>query len=648
MPIVRELITVLGFRVEENKIRRAEAAVSRYRQTAQRAARATRGLNTNLVGFGRGLVGLTTAAFTLRRVAGELTEFERLQGILVTLEGSVDRARRAFEFLDTFAQKVPFNIDQVTRAYLRLKNVGLEPTEMTMMGLSNVAAAMGTDIERLVDAATGIPAGLTRALENVLGGQVALNRSTGELEVTVRGMTHRMNRDINSVIGFLQQLGETDFAGGVEQQMGRLPGLSSLAVDSIKRFVRAMGEKGGLIQALRDFLQEISGVDESGESLAVLLGRTLSIALKQLTQLVRFLKDNIVLLKVGLVSLIAVGTGSAALRFGRWIIGIAGAMRTLGGLRGAGGAAAAISGAIGAGGGGGTSIIPVGGAGAAGRAAGAGAVPAAIVASAVLMIQDVLAGITGGVRGVLGQNIDASVSGGILTESIRQERGGAGRDLFAVTQQRSNEMRNLFGFNETEANIAAGASFVSDLGRFIPDLFATGIDSLLGTTFLQTSVDVASTAAETAIGGVVGGIVGLPRLLGDTVNRVAPPVDVTRFVPHHERMRLQRLREFQSQPSLVEGLFVPMLQGIQQQQVQEFATMRTNSAFSRARRGVGEGLAMAEQFGPVIRVEVTAEGIGQEEFVQATARAMASEVVNSMLSQLESLVSGVGGLVGGG
>lgn len=314
MPIVRELITLLGFKVDEGKIRRAERLVDNYRRQAMGAARASNAAGASVGSFTRRLVGLTSAALGVRAVIGELAEYERLQGILITLEGSTEAARRQFEFLNEFARTTPFNIDQVTKAYLRLTAVGIRPTREMLSGLGNIAAAMGEDIERIVEGTVQLQAGLTRQLKNVLKANIHLRNQGRTALFEIRGQTYEMENRTEVILDFLQRIGEAEFAGGMAMQMERLPGLFSNSVDAIKRFVREFGE-GGFIMALREFLEVFIETTEEGQSMARMLGDLAGRALKALTDALKFAKEHAVLFKSALTALFVAGTGNLALRF---------------------------------------------------------------------------------------------------------------------------------------------------------------------------------------------------------------------------------------------------------------------------------------------------------------------------------------------
>lgn len=99
-------------------------------------------------------------AFVLKRQLIDTgIEFERFQGILESVEPSAEQARRSLAWVKEFSEKTPFNLEQTTEAFVRMRAYGLDPTNGSLETLGDTAAAMGRSIlqpmEALADAITG-------------------------------------------------------------------------------------------------------------------------------------------------------------------------------------------------------------------------------------------------------------------------------------------------------------------------------------------------------------------------------------------------------------------------------------------------------------------------------------------------------------
>src|SRR5690606_29702787 len=64
-------------------------------------------------------------------------ETDKLRGNLVTMTGSTAAAGVAFDSLTKFAAKTPFTLQQSVEAFVKLKALGLDPSERALMSYGN-------------------------------------------------------------------------------------------------------------------------------------------------------------------------------------------------------------------------------------------------------------------------------------------------------------------------------------------------------------------------------------------------------------------------------------------------------------------------------------------------------------------------------
>jgi hypothetical protein len=87
------------------------------------------------------------------------SEFERFKTILETTEGSAAGADKAMKWVSDFAAKTPFELAEVTEAFVKLRAYGLDPTTGLLQTLGDTGAAMGKPVmqavEAIADAVTG-------------------------------------------------------------------------------------------------------------------------------------------------------------------------------------------------------------------------------------------------------------------------------------------------------------------------------------------------------------------------------------------------------------------------------------------------------------------------------------------------------------
>lgn len=100
--------------------------------------------------------GLTAALYQI--VSAGLM-FEKFETQLAGLEGSSAAGKRAMEWIKLFAAKTPYELQEVTEAFIALKAYGINPVDGTLRSLGDAAAGMGKSlmeaVEMIADAQTG-------------------------------------------------------------------------------------------------------------------------------------------------------------------------------------------------------------------------------------------------------------------------------------------------------------------------------------------------------------------------------------------------------------------------------------------------------------------------------------------------------------
>lgn len=132
--------------------------LDRLAREAARATRAVGGVGTALAGVaGRGAAAgglLAGGLFGFKRVFFDTAaHFETLQVMLKAVEGSSEKAKVATDWIVDFAARTPLELDDVTQAYIKLKNFGIDPTQGALQTLVNQNALMGggaSELEGLI------------------------------------------------------------------------------------------------------------------------------------------------------------------------------------------------------------------------------------------------------------------------------------------------------------------------------------------------------------------------------------------------------------------------------------------------------------------------------------------------------------------
>lgn len=105
-------------------------------------------------------VGLAATGFFFKRFFLDVAaDFEDFQAVLETTEGSSAGAQKAMKWVSDFATKTPYELAEVTEAFVKLRAYGLDPTSGLLQSLGDTAAAMKKPVlqavEAIADAVTG-------------------------------------------------------------------------------------------------------------------------------------------------------------------------------------------------------------------------------------------------------------------------------------------------------------------------------------------------------------------------------------------------------------------------------------------------------------------------------------------------------------
>lgn len=183
---------------------------------------------------------------------------ERYAITLRQVEGSAEAARRALDWVSDFSTRTPFELDEVTRAYVDLRNLGLDPTRGSLQAAGDAAAIMGTRFDEAVTAMAAAMRGEMDPLERF--GVFA--RTEGENIVMewehqgrrMRAVVEKNNREM--LARMIQTAWAQKFGGGMEQLSRSWTGMMSNLADAWARFQLAV-MNAGVFAWLQSRLQQL-------------------------------------------------------------------------------------------------------------------------------------------------------------------------------------------------------------------------------------------------------------------------------------------------------------------------------------------------------------------------------------------------------
>jgi len=233
----------------------------------------------------KGLAGLSRAAKTagvalaalasaklVSGIIGVTSRYEDLQDSLVSVTKSARGGAEAFAFINDFATRSQFGVEDLARSFITLKASGIEPTEKLLRTFTDTAAVT-TDGLGTLDAMTRV---FSRGVQGGLGleelNQIAdrgvpvfkiLETQLGitRLEIAKFGQTTEGAKDI---LNALQTGFDEEFGGATETKLDNLSTSTSNLSIALANAANAFGEAGfrgaltNALTALTGFIQTIT------------------------------------------------------------------------------------------------------------------------------------------------------------------------------------------------------------------------------------------------------------------------------------------------------------------------------------------------------------------------------------------------------
>lgn len=230
---------------------KARREARRFTGSARKSVQATDNLDSSFGRAGRRARAFATALGSIAAVvgAGALArglininrEFERLNAQLRTTEQSAAGAEAAFDRIIDFAVKTPFEVDNLTQAFVQLRIRGAEPTNRELTALGNIASSFSRDITDVSAAVSSATAGMTRPLR-----RFGFEASVAEDQITLAfdGMERTVDRNAQAIITAMSELTSDRLAGAMAREMDTVNGIVSNFMDNVGRLARAIGEEG--------------------------------------------------------------------------------------------------------------------------------------------------------------------------------------------------------------------------------------------------------------------------------------------------------------------------------------------------------------------------------------------------------------------
>lgn len=247
--------------------------------------------------FGGGAFGvgiLAGGAAIAKSVAETGMEFETFATRLDTLTGSAEKGREALAWVEDFATRTPYDLAQVTDAFVRATAAGMDPMTGSLKIMGDTAAATGKSLEQVVEAVADAQRGDQERLKE-LGTGVRIKTSGNQATITYKDSTgkdvvKKVKNDEKLVREALLGIFSTKFAGAADALSKKLSGKLSNISDALIRFKKSVFQSGfgdALAEQAQKALDWVDRMTESGDMQrwATMAGEALGSMVRRLSEL---------------------------------------------------------------------------------------------------------------------------------------------------------------------------------------------------------------------------------------------------------------------------------------------------------------------------------------------------------------------------
>lgn len=292
------------------------ADLKQFSSEMQTAMRDISKLGDSFAAVGRGLtIGLTTPILGLGGLAVKTAaDFETLRtSLLSSFQGNQVAADAAFKTIEKFATSSPYQVEEVLNAFIKLKNLGLDPSEEALKSYGNTASAMGKSLDQMIEAVADATTGEFERLKEF----GIKSKSEGDkVSFTFQGVTTTVGKNAQEIEGYLMNIGNVNFSGAMSRQSETFKGRLSSLQDTFASFgdsigtiiLEFMSPMIDSLQELAEYFKKLS--PETQKTIVVIAGLAAAIgplllAIGGLMQLVPVMVSGFAAIKGAFASLTA-------------------------------------------------------------------------------------------------------------------------------------------------------------------------------------------------------------------------------------------------------------------------------------------------------------------------------------------------------
>lgn len=223
------------------------------------------------------------------KVVQTSAEFEKFTAILETIEGSSEKAKASMAWVSDFAAKTPYELQEVTDAFVKLKAYGIDPQSGALKAAGDASAAMGKPLEQAVEALADAMTGENERLKEFgikakkMGDQLVYMYEDNGKKIGVK-----VDANNSAMIkATIEGIWNKRYGGAMEKRSATWDGMMSNMKDGVARFMLSIGDAGlfGFLKTeLGGLLEKLNTMADDGslKALATTISNELVGAFREL------------------------------------------------------------------------------------------------------------------------------------------------------------------------------------------------------------------------------------------------------------------------------------------------------------------------------------------------------------------------------
>lgn len=202
-------------------------------------------------------------------------EYQKFEAVLNNSFGSVEAGAAAFEMIKSFAASTPYEVDQITQSFIKMRAQGFTPTEVQMRQLGDIASSMAKDYDQLAEAILDAQTGEFERLKE-FGIKAASNGQ--KVMFTFKGITTEVDKNAQSIRDYILGIGDMQ---GVQNSMASIMDTIPGKISNIDDASAALQNRIGLMfepainswyefqsQAIQGMMDFVEWIDANGETIS--------------------------------------------------------------------------------------------------------------------------------------------------------------------------------------------------------------------------------------------------------------------------------------------------------------------------------------------------------------------------------------------